>query len=155
MNRKCIYLVEGECEEKLIKALKEKPSLLIPGKVKRFNVIQNELKTSHLVTFAPGSLVVLVFDTDKALGADAARFLSFYCSRRCGIEKVISESYHSSSHSIAEQALTRKHDSDEGSCFLFSNGNPSVGKHNTPYYTNINLCMLPPDVKSPFFLALS
>jgi hypothetical protein len=44
--------VEGECEEKLIKALKEKPSLLIPGKVKRFNVIQNELKTSHLVTFA-------------------------------------------------------------------------------------------------------
>ena len=67
MNRKCIYLAEGECEEKLIKALKESPALLIPGKVKRFNAIQNELKTSQLVTFAPGSLVVLVFDTDKPI----------------------------------------------------------------------------------------
>ena len=65
MNRKCIYLAEGECEEKLIKALKEKPALLIPGKVKRFNVIQDELKTNHLVTFSPGSLVILVFDTDN------------------------------------------------------------------------------------------
>ena len=65
MNKKCIYLAEGECEEKLIKALKEKPSLLLPGKVKRFNVIQDELKTNHLVTFSPGSLVILVFDTDN------------------------------------------------------------------------------------------
>ena len=65
MNRKCVYFAEGECEEKLIAALKEQPSLLIPGKVKRFNVIQNELKTSHLVTISPGSIVVLVFDTDN------------------------------------------------------------------------------------------
>ena len=34
--RKCIYLTEGECEEKLIKALKEKPSLIVHGKVKKF-----------------------------------------------------------------------------------------------------------------------
>ncbi len=26
--KKCIYLAEGECEEKLVKALKEKPSLI-------------------------------------------------------------------------------------------------------------------------------
>lgn len=31
--KKCIYLTEGEYEEKLIKALKEKPSLIAPGKV--------------------------------------------------------------------------------------------------------------------------
>ena len=31
--KKCIYLTEGECEEKLIKVLKEKPSLIAPGKV--------------------------------------------------------------------------------------------------------------------------
>ena len=67
MNRRCIYLVEGECEEKLINALKEKPSLLIPGKIKKFNVIQDELKTSHLVTYPPGCMVVLVFDTVRFL----------------------------------------------------------------------------------------
>ena len=64
-NRKCIYLTEGECEEKLVNALKVKPALVIPGKVKRFNVIQNELPASILMTFDPGSIVVLVFDTDK------------------------------------------------------------------------------------------
>lgn len=63
--KKCIYLTEGECEEKLINALKEKPSMLIPGKVKKFNVIQNEIPRSILMSFDPGSIVALVFDTDK------------------------------------------------------------------------------------------
>ena len=63
--KKCIYLTEGECEEKLIRALKERPSLVLPGKVKKFNVIQNELPASLLMQFDPGSIVVLVFDTDK------------------------------------------------------------------------------------------
>ena len=88
MNRKCIYLVEGECEEKLIKALKEKPSLLIPGKVKRFNVIQNELKTSHLVTFTPGSLVVLVFDTDKEQTEHLKNNISALTKRCAGVSIV-------------------------------------------------------------------
>ena len=30
-NRKCFYLVEGECEEKLLKALKGQPALIAPG----------------------------------------------------------------------------------------------------------------------------
>lgn len=63
-NRKCIYLVEGECEEKLIKALKVKPALIYPGTIKKFNVIQNEIPISRLMSFDPGSKVVLVFDTD-------------------------------------------------------------------------------------------
>jgi len=37
-NRICVYLAEGECEEKLLKALKVKPELIAPGRVKRFNV---------------------------------------------------------------------------------------------------------------------
>ncbi len=126
MNRKCIYLVEGECEEKLIKALKEKPSLLIPGKVKRFNVIQNELKTSHLVTFAPGSLSAccldfhdaMLYNTSEKKPSNQMQLCIINCIGRCGSEKVINESYHSSSHSIDEQELTRKHDSNEVSCFL-------------------------------------
>ncbi len=63
--KKCIYLTEGECEEKLVKALKEKPSLIAPGKVWKFNVIQNVLPTNKLRQFEPGSMAVLVFDTDK------------------------------------------------------------------------------------------
>ena len=65
--RKCVYLTEGECEEKLVKALKGSPSMILPGKVKRFNVIQNELSASMLMQFEPDSMVVLVFDTDKAI----------------------------------------------------------------------------------------
>lgn len=37
-NRICICLAEGECEEKLLKALKLKPELIAPGRVKKFNV---------------------------------------------------------------------------------------------------------------------
>ena len=64
-NRKCFYLVEGECEEELLKALKGQPALINPGSVKKFNVIQNEIPASKLMSFDPGSRVVLVFDTDK------------------------------------------------------------------------------------------
>lgn len=64
-NRICVYLAEGECEEKLLKALKLKPALIAQGRVKKFNVIQNELKPSHLMSFPAGSRIVLVFDTDK------------------------------------------------------------------------------------------
>ena len=38
-NRKCIYFVEGKCEEKMLNALKVIPSLIINGKVKKFNAI--------------------------------------------------------------------------------------------------------------------
>ncbi len=63
-NRKCFYLVEGECEEKLLKALKGQPALINPGTVKKFNAVQNEIPASRLMSFDPGSRVVLVFDTD-------------------------------------------------------------------------------------------
>ena len=46
--KKCIYLTKGECEEKLVKALKEKPSMIAPGKVWKFNVIQISRK-AHLM----------------------------------------------------------------------------------------------------------
>lgn len=36
INRKCCYFTEGQCEERLVRALKLKPALLIPGKVKTF-----------------------------------------------------------------------------------------------------------------------
>lgn len=35
-----------------------------PGKVKKLNVVQNELSKSQLIQIQAGSIVVLVFDTD-------------------------------------------------------------------------------------------
>lgn len=46
MNNKCIYYVEGPCEQQLISALKERPEKLIPGKVKVFDVVQNSKQIS-------------------------------------------------------------------------------------------------------------
>ena len=65
-NRKYYYFVEGQCEEKLVKALKLNPALLMPGKVKIFNVVQNIISLSILMSIEPGSAAVLIFDTDKA-----------------------------------------------------------------------------------------
>lgn len=57
------YFVEGECEQKLLDAIKVAPSLIHPGKVRVFNVIKNCLKTSNLISIKDG-YVVFVFDSD-------------------------------------------------------------------------------------------
>lgn len=46
MNKKCIYYVEGDCEEQFIQAMKLDPAKLMPGKVKVFNIVQNEIPKS-------------------------------------------------------------------------------------------------------------
>ena len=65
MNNNCIYFVEGDCEAKLINALKQKPELLQPGKVVVLNLIQNYIPKSRLLSITPETKVVFVFDTDK------------------------------------------------------------------------------------------
>lgn len=57
------YFVEGECEQKLLNAIKASPSLVRPGKVKVFNVIQKKLSISNLISIKDG-YVVFVFDSD-------------------------------------------------------------------------------------------
>lgn len=64
MNNKCIYYVEDPCEQQLIAALKESPSKLIPGKVKVYNVVQNLIPKSQMLSIQSGTTVVLAFDTD-------------------------------------------------------------------------------------------
>ena len=64
MNQKCIYYVEGPCEQQLISALKEHPAKLIPGKIKVFNVVQNLIPKSQMLTIQSGTTVALAFDTD-------------------------------------------------------------------------------------------
>ncbi len=64
MNAKCIYFAEGDCEAQLLNALKRHPERILPGKVRVFNVIQNLIPGSQLLTLQPGMTVVFVFDTD-------------------------------------------------------------------------------------------
>ena len=57
------YFVEGECEKKLIDALKA-ASLLPSGKVTVFNTLTKGFSNSRLMDLNTGSIVILVFDTD-------------------------------------------------------------------------------------------
>lgn len=58
------YFAEGEDERKIIDVLKTRLSVIKPGKVLRLNVVEQEIKMTHLRTLACGTMVVLVFDTD-------------------------------------------------------------------------------------------
>lgn len=84
MKNNCIYFVEGQCEEVLLNALKERPAKIIPGRVKVFNVIKNELSRSQLLMIQPGTTVVLVFDTDVTITDKLQRnirLIDQYCVR--------------------------------------------------------------------------
>lgn len=59
------YYVEGDCEKKLISVLKEQKTLILPGKVEKFNVIQERFSNMQLRTLSNKTIVILVFDTDK------------------------------------------------------------------------------------------
>ena len=67
MIKNYVYFCEGPCEEALINALKKEPSLIEPGRARTFNVIQNQITNSILLSIKPGSVIVFVFDTDKEL----------------------------------------------------------------------------------------
>lgn len=83
MNNKCIYYVEGPCEQQLIAALKESPSKLIPGKVRVYNVVQNLIPKSQMLSIQSGTTVVLAFDTDVEQTANLKKNLELL-NRYCG-----------------------------------------------------------------------
>lgn len=58
------YYVEGEDEEKFIHVLKTDLGVIRPGKVQKLNVIEHDVTNARLMTLRPGTMVVLVFDTD-------------------------------------------------------------------------------------------
>ena len=63
--KKCVYFVEGPCEEKLINALnKVQPYLLNPGKPNVHNVVQELIPRNTIIRIPQGTTVVFVFDTD-------------------------------------------------------------------------------------------
>lgn len=58
------YYVEGEDEEKLVQVLKNDLRVIRPGKIQKLNVIERDLSNARLMTLRPGTMVVLIFDTD-------------------------------------------------------------------------------------------
>lgn len=58
------YYVEGEDEVKLVNTLKTDLQLIVPGKVQKFNVVEQKLTKLRLRELKTGTTVVLVFDTD-------------------------------------------------------------------------------------------
>lgn len=58
------YFVEGENEEKIIKVLKTDLRWIVPGKVQRFNVVEQKLTKLRLMSLKPETTVILIFDTD-------------------------------------------------------------------------------------------
>ena len=64
MNHIVQYYVEGEDEKKLIDVLKTDMRLIIPGKVQKLNVVEQQIKKTHFINMKNHTMVVLVFDTD-------------------------------------------------------------------------------------------
>lgn len=64
-NRIYHYFVEGECEAKLIKELKD-PSiqLFISGKIDVFNVVNQKLTINRLLSLNKDTVIILIYDID-------------------------------------------------------------------------------------------
>lgn len=58
------YYVEGEDEKKLLTELKTNMKLIVPGKIEKFNVVQEAFTKIRLMQLQNNTTVVLVFDTD-------------------------------------------------------------------------------------------
>lgn len=61
-NYNYLYYVEGEDDEAIVKALKNK--YIISGKILCFNVVEKEISTLKLRTIKENTVIILVFDVD-------------------------------------------------------------------------------------------
>lgn len=65
-NKYYHYYVEGETDVKMVSTLKTDYQYILPGKVEKFNVIQQELNSNRTMGLKRGTVVILVFDTDTS-----------------------------------------------------------------------------------------
>lgn len=66
MNKIIHYFVEGKCEEKFINMLKQPKNggHILAGKVEVLNFINEQITNLRIMNLKPGTLIVLVYDTD-------------------------------------------------------------------------------------------
>ena len=67
MNRKhnYVYFVEGDTEQKIIDVLKTNMESIQPGRTIVFNIFQDTITPARLTRLSPGTIVIIVFDTDQ------------------------------------------------------------------------------------------
>lgn len=58
------YYVEGETEQAILEALKKKGNCIQSGKVEVFNKLLRKIPVAKTSVHKPGTVVVLLFDTD-------------------------------------------------------------------------------------------
>lgn len=63
-SKNYLYLVEGETEEKLVSVLKTELQVIVPGRIQKFNVLQESIPRSFIQSFKRNTAVICVFDTD-------------------------------------------------------------------------------------------
>ena len=64
MKNRYLYLVEGDDELALIKALKESPAMIRQGRVTKFDPTKDKLTPNRMINISPNMVVVFIFDTD-------------------------------------------------------------------------------------------
>lgn len=64
MKGYCHYFVEGADEKRLLDTLKTDMRLILPGKVEKFNVVQDKLTKNRLMALKYPTTVIMVFDID-------------------------------------------------------------------------------------------
>lgn len=83
------YFVEGEDEKSLLNVLKSDLGCIESGKVDKFNVIQNKFTNARIRPLKPGTIVVLVYDTDVETNMDILQYNVDFLRKQSGIKDVI------------------------------------------------------------------
>jgi len=83
------YYVEGEDEKSLLEALKRDLCCIESGKVDKVNVIQTRFTIARIRPLKPGTIVVLIYDTDVDKNIDILQYNVDFLKKQKGIQCVI------------------------------------------------------------------
>lgn len=83
------YYVEGPDDEKIVNTLKTELQLIIPGKVERFNVVQNKLTKNRMMALKGQTTVILVFDVDAGNPEILRQNINFLLKQTKLVKRVI------------------------------------------------------------------
>lgn len=82
------YYVEGENEKSLLNTLKRDVGCIESGKVDKFNVIQNRFTNARIRPLKPGTIVVLIYDTDVEINIEILQYNVNFLRKQTGIKEV-------------------------------------------------------------------
>lgn len=83
------YYVEGEDEKSLLEALKRDLGCIETGKVDKMNVVQTRFTVARIRPLKPGTVVVLLYDTDVETNIEILRENVDFLKGQKGIKEVI------------------------------------------------------------------